>query len=360
MRVLFDAHQVGRRQTGNETYVRELLRGLAAHPSVEVIAAVDGGAATAVSDLGAYGRIELPRHALFRLPALGIASRRLKVDLVHSIYYLPPLARRPVVVSIHDVSYERFPQFFSRRELYKNRLAIAWAARHADVVLALTEHAKAELMAVYGLDSARVRVVPAGVGDAFLRAHPRRTAARAGKRPLQILAVGAIQPRKNLSRLVQALRQVAATRPVLLRIVGPEGHGAFRIRASLHDAAVTVETLGYLTEEALVQAYIEADVFVYPSIYEGFGIPILEAMACGTPVVTSTGGALPEVAGDAALLVDPYDVDALAAAIMRLADDPLLRDDLIKRGRERAHLFSWSAAVERLVAAYAYALDWGS
>src|SRR5688572_15291959 len=176
MRVLFDAHHLGRNQTGNETYARELLRGLASRPSIDVVAAVDRGAALAEGVLGGARRLELPRSAVLRLPALGLASRRLRTDLVHSMYYLPPLARRPVVVSIHDVSFERHPEFFSRRELYKNRLAVGWAARHADLVLALTEHARAELMRVYAVDPDRIRVVPAGVGEIFLRAGETATA----------------------------------------------------------------------------------------------------------------------------------------------------------------------------------------
>lgn len=358
MRVLFDAHHIGRNQTGNETYARELLRGLASRPSIDVVAAVDRGAEVAGLDAGGARRLELPRPAVLRLPALGMASRRLRTDLVHSMYYLPPMARRPVAVSIHDVSFERHPEFFSRRELYKNRLAVGWAARHADVVLALTDHARGELVRVYGVDPARIRVVPAGVGEIFLRAG--ETPIEGGRdAALRVLAVGAIQPRKNLPRLVQALRQVAATRPVTLRIIGPAGHTASRIRADLHDSAVTVETVGYVTDETLVQEYLGADVFAYPSIYEGFGIPLIEAMACGTPVVASTGGSLPEVAGDAAVLVDPHDVDALAAAIVRVADDAGLRAELIRRGRDRARHFTWSAAVDRLVEAYAHALGRG-
>jgi glycosyltransferase involved in cell wall biosynthesis len=359
VRVLFDAHHLGRHQTGNETYARELLRGLASRASVEAIAAVDPGADLAGLDSGRLDRVELPRRAILRLPALGLASRRLKADLLHSMYYLPPMARRPVVVSIHDVSFERHPEFFSRRELYKNRLAVGWAARHADMVLGLTEHARAELVRVYDLDPGRIKVVPAGVGEAFLRAGASREIDGGGDRPLRVLAVGAIQPRKNLARLVQALRRVARTRAVVLRVIGPAGHTASRIRASLHDSAVTVEAVGYVDEDALVQEYRRADVFAYPSIYEGFGIPIIEAMACGTPVVTSTGGALPEVAGDAALLVDPHDVDALAAAIQRVGEDDVLRADLVGRGRERAQRFTWSSAVDRLVEAYRDALGRG-
>jgi glycosyltransferase involved in cell wall biosynthesis len=357
VRVLFDGHHLGRRQTGNESYTRGLLRGLLGRPSVELVVAVDRGADVGGLDVAPDAIEELPRAAPLRLPLLGLASRRRRADVVHSIYYVPPLARHPIVVSIHDVSFLHYPQFFSRRELVKNRIAIGWAARHADLVLALTDHAREELLRAYGLDPLRVRVVPAGVRETFLAAGTSRAASGHDDGPVRVLAVGAIQPRKNLIRLAAALRRVATSYPVSLRIIGPEGHAAARIRAELRESQVSVETVGWVTEDVLIHEYLEADVFAYPSIYEGFGIPVIEAMACGTPVVTSTGGSLPEVAGDAALLVDPYDVEGIAAAITQVAGDPALRDELAQRGRARAAQYSWATAVDRLIDAYTYALQ---
>jgi glycosyltransferase involved in cell wall biosynthesis len=173
--------------------------------------------------------------------------------------------------------------------------------------------------------------------------------------PLRLLAVGNLQPRKNLIRLLSTVRRIATIRPVYLRVVGPDGYQAARIRAMLSQSA-EVDVVGYVAEDDLVDEYRRADIFVYPSIYEGFGLPVLEAMACGVPVVTTTGGALPEVAGDAALLVDPLDEVAMANAILSIADDLALRRSLQLKGLARARLFSWSDAASRLIDVYRSAI----
>ena len=175
---------------------------------------------------------------------------------------------------------------------------------------------------------------------------------------VHILAVGTLQPRKNLLRLLDAVRIVGARKRIQLRVIGPPGHAAEEIRARM--GGTDVELLGYVPEDQLLQEYRAADVFVYPSIYEGFGLPVVEAMASGTPVVTTTGGSLPEVAGDAALIVDPYDVDAIANAIARLIEDPSLRERLVERGLRRAAQYSWRSAADRLVSVYERVVGAGS
>jgi glycosyltransferase involved in cell wall biosynthesis len=349
MRILLDAHHIGSGQTGNETYVRELLHALRGFPQLELVAAVDGSPRDAALDPPVRMR-QVPHNGWLRLVALSLVGRAEAVDLVHSIYYRVPFAGRPTVVSIHDVSYERFPEFFSRRERRKNQLLVRSAARDATMVVTLSEHARSEMIELYGLDAERVAVVPGGVARIFL-ADPGPPPSRPPDDRLRILAVGTLQPRKNLLRLLDAVALVAEHRPVLLRVVGPGGHQAGGIRARLGTRA-DVELVGYVTEEELASEYRAADVFAYPSIYEGFGLPVIEAMACGTPVMTSTGGSLPEVAGDAALIVEPYDVPGMAQAIERLADDAALRETLRSSGRLRAAAFSWEAAAAKLVDVY--------
>jgi glycosyltransferase involved in cell wall biosynthesis len=347
-RVLFDAHHIGSGKTGNETYARELLRALRGRAGLHLTAAVvDSPSDPALEPPIAVRRV--PRNGWLRLLALGIAGSGM--DLVHSMYYLPLASRRPTVVSIHDVSYERHPEFFGRLEVLKNRVLVREAARRATMVVTLSEHARSEMIELYGLDPHRVAVVPGGVSEAFHAPDEPRapTADRTGV--VRILAVGTLQPRKNLLRLLDAVRIVGLRERVQLRVIGPPGHAADEIRARLGNGADVV-LLGYVPDHLLLQEYRAADIFVYPSIYEGFGLPIVEAMACGTPVVTTTGGSLPEVAGDAALIVDPYDVDAIARAIAQLIDDPSLRRDLVARGRSRAAEYTWRSAADRLVAVY--------
>jgi glycosyltransferase involved in cell wall biosynthesis len=347
--VLFDAHQIGTGQAGNETYARELLGALRGCAELEVLALAHRGTRDAV--LGAPVRVRrVPRNGWLRLVSMGILGRRRDVDVVHSMYYQPPLTGRPTVVSIHDVSFERFPEFFSRRQLVKNRLLIREAARRASMVVTISHHARREIVELYGVDPDRVAVVPGGVARAFLAATSAENYRAAGD-PLRILSVGTLEPRKNLLRLIEAVDRVRRNRPVQLRVVGPAGHQAREIRARLGERS-DVQLLGYVSERALVDEYRSADIFAYPSVYEGFGLPVVEAMACGTPVMTSSGGSLPEVAGDAALVVNPNDVDGMAAALDRLGSDESLRQELRRRGLARAAEFSWEASARELAEVY--------
>lgn len=349
IRVIFDGHHIGRQQTGNETYARELARALAEREDIELILTVDRARRHAARGLSPAVLRTLPANPIGRLAAFPLLARQLGAQLVHTMYYLPPGSTRRTIVSVHDVSFERFPEFFSRAQRAKNRVFVGDAVRRAAGICTLTNHSKAEIVEVYGVNPERIHVVPCGVAGSFSeRPTGPRTATRDA---LRLLAVGSLQPRKNLLRLVSAVRSLASMRPVHLSLIGPEGYQADEIRAAMGPDA-PVKFLGYVSEARLVEAYRDADVFVYPSIYEGFGLPVIEAMACGTPVVTSTGGSLPEVAGSAAIIVDPYDPGSIADGIARAADDEQLRSRLIDAGRARAGEFTWPAAAAAAAAAY--------
>ena len=339
-RVLFDAHQLGRRQTGNETYVRELLRGLRALDDLELIAAVETGQRPTDVLAPPVRLRRLPPNGFARLAAMAILARQERSDLVHAMYFLPPATGRPTVLTVHDISFERFPEFFSRRSLVRDRALIRISARLASRVVTVSETSRRDLVELYGLAEDRVVAIPNGVSGRFRPSEETSWAPYTGDRPLQVLAVGTLQPRKNLLRLLDAVAIVGRDIPVQLRIVGPDGHQAAEIRDRLA-SSVQTEIVGWLDDDALADAYRRADVFAYPSIYEGFGLPVIEAMACGTPVVTSTGGSLPEVAADAALVVDPYDIAALAGAIRRIAEDGPAAAALRARGLARAATFTW-------------------
>jgi glycosyltransferase involved in cell wall biosynthesis len=338
IRVLFDGHQLGRRQTGNETYVRELLSEVRNISELDLIVAVERDL-TPPSYLGPPIRLRrVPRNGVGRLGAMAILARQLDVDLVHAIYFLPPASGRPTVVSIHDISFELFPEFFSRAALLRNRSLIRLSARSATRVVTISETSRRDILERYSVSEERVVVIPCGVSSAFQPA--QGWAPYSGGRPLRVLAVGTLEPRKNLLRLLEAIRLVHRQVPISLRVVGPNGYQASRIRARIAEEVQT-EVTGWVSEADLAMEYRRADVFAYPSVYEGFGLPVLEAMATGTPVVASTGGAIPEIAGEAALLVDPLDVDGLAEALGRIASDPLLASALRSRGLARASGFTW-------------------
>jgi Glycosyltransferase len=280
---------------------------------------------------------------------LAILARQERADLVHAIYFLPPATGRATVVTIHDISFELFPEFFSRTALARNRILIRASAKAASCVVTVSETSRRDIVERYGLPESRVVVIPNGVSPVFRPAEHWEPFQ--GGRPLRILAVGTLEPRKNLMRLIDALRLVSSDMAVSLRVVGPDGYQSARIRDRL-SSAIESRVVGWASESELATEYRAADVFVYPSIYEGFGLPLLEAMAAGTPVVASTGGSIPEVAGDAALLADPYDVAGLADAIRRIAGDGSLAAELRARALERAASYTWEGSAAAHAAVY--------
>lgn len=349
--VLFDAHQLGRRQTGNETYVRELLRELRGRDELDLIAAVEASQRPTGILAPPIRLRRIPANGLARLGAMALIARQERPDIVHAVYFLPPATGRPTVLTVHDISFERFPEFFSRRAFVRDRLLIRASARAASRVVTVSETSRRDLVEVYRLPEDRVVAIPNGVSDRFRPADESAWAPYPGDRPLRVLAVGTLQPRKNLFRLLDALTIVGREIPVQLRVVGPDGHQAAEIRDRLA-SSVQTEIVGWLDDDALAAEYRRSDVFVYPSIYEGFGLPVVEAMACGTPVITSTGGSLPEVAGNGALIVDPHDVKALAGAIRQIAEDGHGAAELRGRGLARAATFTWERSAALHAAVY--------
>jgi glycosyltransferase involved in cell wall biosynthesis len=228
----------------------------------------------------------------------------------------------------------------------------------ADHVLADSHATRADLMELYGTPGEKISVLYSGVDDSFrpVRDPARLAAVRAhynlGHAPF-IMAVGTLQPRKNYVRLIQAFARLSPPELSLV-IVGGRGWLYDAIFAEVERLKLSgrVSFPGFAADEDLPALYSAARVLAYPSTYEGFGLPILEAFACGTPVVTSTAACLPEVAGDAALLVPATDVDALAAALQQAATDDTLRADLIARGFARARLFTWHKSGRQLLATY--------
>jgi len=281
---------------------------------------------------------------------MAATARLISPDVMHAVYFAPYLSGVPIVLTVHDISYEIHPEFFSRKERLRARALVRDGVRRARFVITVSDSSRRDLVQRYRLPEERVIVIHNGVARRFLGI-PLREAQPIGDRPLRILALGTLQPRKNLMRLLEAVRIVAHKRPVNLRVVGPDGFQARTIRDAL-DGSASADIVGYLSDAELVHEYVEADMLVYPSIYEGFGLPVVEAMACGTPVITSTGGSLPEVAGDAAIVIDPLDVSAIATSILRLADDVQLRGELTKRGIVRARSYSWASSAQAHAAVY--------
>ncbi len=283
-------------------------------------------------------------------------------DVLHALAYVSPiLTSRPTVVTVHDLSFLRSPERFRFANRNYLRLFTGLSVKRACRVIAVSQHTKQDVMTVYGIPADKIDVVYSG-----LDAHFKRPSSQAieefraahGLPERFILYLGTIEPRKNLSTLIRAYAKV---RPAGVKLVCAGGRGWM-----YQDVFQTVEELrisrdvifpGFLPDDDLPLWYSAADVFVYPSAYEGFGLPVIEAMACGVPTITTNASSLPEAAGDAALLVPPDDTTALAEALSRLLDDPSLRSGLAIRGPAQAARFNWADAARCTAGVYARALE---
>jgi glycosyltransferase involved in cell wall biosynthesis len=270
------------------------------------------------------------------------------VDVVHATAVaVPPPGGAPLVVTIHDLAFLAEPSMFTRHGLRFFRRGTELARRHADLALVPSEATAGECLAA-GFDQGRIRVVPWGQDRPPVAADAADAARRRRRLPERyVLFVGTVEPRKNLARLVEAWRRLA--RPeVPLVLAGPDGWGD---AGPAHDGGGIV-ALGFVDPDERDALYAGASVVAYPSLREGFGLPVLEAMAQGAPVLTSSGTATAEVAGDAAVLVDPTSVDDIAAGLASLLDDEAGARALGERGRDRAGGFTWARTAAATVAAY--------
>jgi glycosyltransferase involved in cell wall biosynthesis len=284
-----------------------------------------------------------------------------QADVLHEPNFgLPPVLHMPRVVTIHDLVLLTHPQYAPRQHAAELTDMLTRAAMSADHLIAVSQRTADDLVDALGVRRERISVSHLGVDPVFRPVRdPARLAALDTRynfaHPLA-LGVGLVQPRKNYERLIAAFAQSsrAPGGPAMLVIAGRPGWEVERITAAVeqHGVADRVRFLDYVPEADLPALYSLADVFAMVSLYEGFGLPVVEAMACGTPVVTSTAGSLPEAAGDAALLVEPEDVDGIAAALTRLTSDAGLRQQLRERGLARAARFTWDAAAQRHLAVY--------
>lgn len=366
MRIGIDAHAIGSRLTGNETYIKNLILALAGIDQVNeyVLFFTRPDIAKDWENRFPHVRVELlrPHMPYIRIPlSFPLALFRTGVDLLHVQYTAPLISRVPTVVTIHDLSFEHFPQFFTPKERFFFKRTIPHTARRAAKVLTVSEFSRRDLIETYGLPSDKVVVTPNGVGSEFRPVQDERLVEdlkkKYGIEREYLLSVGNLQPRKNLARLIKAytrLRELAEEFRCQLVLVGRR---AWLYKHIFHEAhrpqyAGDVILTDYVPEADLPGLYSGALAFVYPSIFEGFGLPVLEAMACGTPVITSNSSSLPEVVGDAGLMVDPFDEEALEKAMLRVVEDAQLRVQLSEQSVRQAAKFSWRRTAELTLAVY--------
>jgi glycosyltransferase involved in cell wall biosynthesis len=376
MHIGIDAHAIGAQQGGNETYIRNLIKSLAEIDGENRYTIYLANARAAGQWREEFAsqhrnfsvRLLPPPTPLVRVPVfLAYELFRRPVDVLHVQYTAPPFCRVPVIATIHDLAFERMPETFTRRGSFQLKLTVRRTAKKAARVATVSEYSRQDLLNIYKLPSEKVVVTYNGIETHFTphQAAPdeaERIRGRYGIARDYLLAVGSLQPRKNLVRLIRAYAKLRGERQDFghqLVIVGRKLWLAHEIFDEVKKQrwAEDVILTGYVADEDLPALYRAAGAFVYPSLFEGFGLPPLEAMACGTPVVTSNVSSLPEVTEDAALLIDPNDESALANALIEIVGNTRLRAELREKGIAQAGKFTWREAAEKTLRLYQESFD---
>jgi glycosyltransferase involved in cell wall biosynthesis len=346
----FDGQAIVSPAAGIRRYTRELFGAMVRlAPDIGLVAV--GGPPAADLPPG-ISRVDAPRLAPTNLGRmlvdLPLAVRRARLDLFHAPAYVAPLVGvHPLALTIHDVSYERHPEWYPYRRDPLRRWFYRCSALAADIILTDSGFSRGEIHEAYGIPLERIAVVPLGVGPEFTAGPVDITALPGGVTPPYLLHVGDLHARRNLEVVVDAVCALrsrdAPLRGLSLVLAGADrGAGAGLVaRAAGLGHPNAVRLIGTTEDAALVALYRAAGVFVYPSRYEGFGLPPLEAMACGTPVVAARAGSIPEVVGDAGVLVDPDDVRGFAAAIERVMISSHAAEAYRVMGLARAARFTW-------------------
>jgi len=362
-----DAHSVGAQLGGNESYATNLIEALGEIDQTNryTLYVTKPGARERFHERWPNFQVKqtLPHTPLVRIPlTLSRELRRNPVDVLHVQYTAPPFARCPVVTTIHDLAFEHLPETFNRRSWMQLRLTVRRTARRAAHIITVSDYSRRDISRTYGIPPAAITVTPEAAPPHFAPITNERELSRIrekyGIQQDYILSLGSIQPRKNLVRLIAAYSSLRAVQrgvklPQLV-LAGKRGwleKETFRA-AELSALGKDILFTGYVPEQDLVGLYSGALCFVYPSYFEGFGLPVVEAMQCGVPVLAGNRTSLPEVVGDAGLLFDPFDTEALVNALMLVLSNPAYRASLRAKGLERARDFDWKTTAKLTLGAY--------
>ncbi|MEP6993848.1 MAG: glycosyltransferase family 1 protein [Acidobacteriota bacterium] len=357
---------------GIGSYIRNLLEALARNPESAsyrfriYIQTPDRDAVPQLPENFELVAEDSPGYSIGELTRFAWRLMRDRLDLFHATHYvIPPIARARAVVTIHDIIHVLYPQFLpNRAALLYARVMIARALRRADRIITVSYNSKRDLVDYFGIAPARIDVIYNGVGSPFHASIPHaerdRVAAKYGLPRPYLLFLGGEKPHKNVRNVLRGFAQARRERalPHALVLAGPMPKNRSRVEALIAglDLGSQVIRPGIVPDEDLPGLFAGAEAFLYPTLYEGFGLPVVEAMACGVPVLTSSTSALQEIAGGYASLVDPMDVEAISRGIAEIATDPTRRAELIELGKRRASDFSWDHTAQQTLRVYAEAL----
>jgi glycosyltransferase involved in cell wall biosynthesis len=364
--IAIDAHSVGAQLAGNETYAVNLIESLAEIDQANryTIYVTKQSAVDRFTNRWPNFKVKrtLPHTPLIRIPlTLSIELRKEPVDVLHVQYTAPPRPPCALVATIHEHSFEHLPETFKRRSRAQLRLTVRHTAQKAAQILTLSEFSRRDIIETYDIDPERVFVTPPAAPSKFApvtnATELQRIRTTYGIQRHYILALGSIQPRKNLVRLINAYGRLARAKhkqlPQLVLAGKPGWLESETINvANQSDARKDILFIGYVPDADLAALYSGALCFAYPSYFEGFGLPVLEAMQCGTAVIAGNRASLPEAAGDAAVLVDPLDEAAIANGLNQVIENPDYRAELRARGLKRSATFSWKTTAQLTLQAY--------
>jgi glycosyltransferase involved in cell wall biosynthesis len=367
LHIAIDAHSVGAELGGNESYATNLIEALAEIDQTNryTLFVTKAAAIKRFADRwpNFQAKLTLPHTPLVRIPlTLSRELRRNPVDLLHVQYTAPPFAPCPVVTTVHDLAFEHLPETFNRRSWMQMRLTVRRTARRAAHIITVSDYSRDDIIRTYKIPPERITVTHEAAPSNFAPlkdpAELERIRDRYGISRNYVLSLSSIQPRKNLVRLIDAYTQLRRVNPddtfPQLVLAGKRGWLERETLRAAEQSALSKDILftGYVPDHDLTGLYSGALCFVYPSYFEGFGLPLVEAMQCGVPVIAGNLTSVPEVVGDAGLTFDPFNTDELANAIKRLVDNPTLCAALRQKGLERAKTFSWQSTARETLRVY--------
>lgn len=367
LRIAIDAHSVGTGLAGNESYATNLIEALAEIDPVNAYTLYVTKSSAVERFTNRWQnfvvRQTLPHTPIIRIPlVLSRELRRNPVDVLHVQFTAPPLAPCRVVCTIHDLAFEHLPETFNRRSWMQLRLTVRHTAKKAARIVTVSEYSRQDIAATYNIPVSKITVTHEAAAKHFVPVTCAKELQRVrqtyGIEGEYLLSVGSIQPRKNLARLIAAYARFrtkkAESKLPKLVLVGKQAwlYGETLRAIEDYNLSESVILTGYVPDADLPALYSGAVCFIYPSYFEGFGLPPLEAMQCGTPVIVGNRTSLPEVVGAAALLVDPFDVDEICSAIEKLVDDSDFRSKLRVKGLEHCRTFSWHTTARKTLGVY--------